>query len=63
MGRGGWRVLGCRDDSGEMVRCLLVGEGKGEVRVGGWIEVRGLGWEVDVDEEGGWWVGVEWEGG
>lgn len=61
---GGWRVLGQKDDgTGERVRCLLVGEGKGEVRVGGYVGVRGLGWEVDVDEDGVWWVGVGWEGG
>lgn len=67
---GGWRVLGRREEgfgsddcSGGRVRCLLVGEGKGEVRVGGIVGVRGLGWEVDVDGEGEWWVGVGWEGG
>ena len=61
---GGWRVVGLKDDgSGGRTRCLLVGEGKGEVRVGGYVGVKGLGWDVDVDREGVWWVGVGWEGG
>lgn len=61
---GGWRVVGLKDDgTGERARCLLVGEGKGEVRLGGYVGVKGLGWDVDVDKEGVWWVGVGWEGG
>ena len=61
---GGWKVLGLRDDgSGERAKCLLLGEGKGDVRIGGTVGVKGLGWSVDVDEEGMWWVGVGWEGG
>jgi hypothetical protein len=60
----GCQVVGLKDDgSAERVRCLLVGEGKGDVRVGGSVGVRGLGWRVDVDGEGEWWVGVGWEGG
>jgi hypothetical protein len=51
------------DGSGEGVRCLLLGEGKGDVRVGGTVGVKGLGWRVDVDGQGEWWVGVGWEGG
>jgi hypothetical protein len=61
---GGWKVVGLKDDgSGERIRCLLVGEGKGDVRVGGSVGVKGLGWRVDVGGEGEWWVGVGWEGG
>lgn len=62
----GWRVLGRReggDRDGEVVRCLLVGEGKGSLRVGGVVGVGGLGWRVDVVGEGVWWVGVGWEAG
>lgn len=61
---GGWKVVGLKDDeSGERVRGLLVGEGKGDVRVGGSVGVKGLGWRVGVEGEGEWWVGVGWEGG
>lgn len=61
---GGWKVLGLKDDgSGERARCLLLGEGKGDVRIGGTVGVKGLGWSVDVDGQGEWWVGVGWEGG
>ena len=61
---GGWKVLGLKDDgSGEGVRCLLLGEGKGDVRVGGTVGEKGLGWRFDVDGQGEWWVGVGWEGG
>lgn len=64
---GGWRVLGRREtgeeeEEGE-VRCLLVGEGKGSVRFGGLVGVKGLGWNVDVKGEGSWLVGIGWEGG
>lgn len=61
---GGWRVLGRKDDgSDETVRCLLVGEGKGEVSAGVSVGVRGLGWEVGIDGQGQWWIGVGWEAG
>ena len=60
---GGWRVVGSKDDgSGERAKCLLLGEGKGDVRVGGTVGVKGLGWSVHVDGEGEWWVGIGWEG-
>lgn len=72
-GSGGWRVWGLRGDgngskgqSGERVRCLLVGKGKGSgngngneggkgvVDVGAVVGVSrgGLGWEVDVGGDG-----------
>lgn len=61
---GRWKVLGLRDNgSGERVKCLLLGEGKGDLRIGGTVGVKGLGWSVDVDGEGMWWVGIGWEGG
>lgn len=75
----GWRVLGLREEGVEealVVRCLLVGEGKGNVRVGGMVGVRSLGWRVclsgererqENEKEDGkeeeWWVAVGWEGG
>lgn len=61
---GGWKVVGLKDDGSRgRARCLLLGEGKGEVRIGGTVGVKGLGWNVDVDGQGEWCVGVGWEGG
>lgn len=62
MDGGGWLISGRRDDrEGESVRCMLVGEGKGEVKAGWLVGVRGLGWEVDVNDQGQWRIGVGWE--
>lgn len=63
MDGGGWLISGRRDaEDRERVRCMLVGEGKGEARAGGLVGVRGLGWEVDIDDQGQWWIGVGWDG-
>lgn len=65
----GGRRVGEEEGEGERVKCALVGEGKGVVRVGAVVGVGGLGWRVELldDREGGgtgeWWVGVGWEVG